>query len=396
MSYGLKKKTFSAVRGIQGLINHYTKGQKLVAEAVDPKFKWGPETSQMDKIAKLTQDPSECHAILNLIWDNIGNTASKKWRKVYKNLLLLEHLLTYGSENCVRQILDNVYRVRALSNYIYKDKNGNDQGVNVRKRSAIVADLATDEDLKDVRARAAENKSRYTGMSSGSSGFGYSSGSGYSSSNYSGYSGTSYKSETSYNKPKEQSTPQDNFVQQAPPADLVRQDQYAQQQQQQQQMQQMQQAQVPSQIQTQAAAPASVFAAPQTIQPQQQQQQQQTIGWTTQQPQAQPIDLWGTTQPAQIQQPVQQAQPVVQSQPLIDLFGPTTTTVQPQPTYTAPQVSLPPMNSVLQAQQQQRQADPFADLFGTPTPAPSAPVQGGSRPLERNQAKSPLDSLFDM
>ena len=341
MSYGLKKTTYKAVRGLQGLVGHYTKGQKLVAEAVEPKIAWGPETALMDRIAELTRDPAECGAILSMIWENIGHTSTRKWKMIYKNLLLLEHLLTYASAACVRQIQDNVYRVRALANYIYKDKNGNDQGVNVRKRSAIVADLATDEDLADVRRRAQENKERYRGMGSGAGGLGGPGGYGAAHTPYSG------AAQTRRNL--------DSFVEQPPPADLVA----------------RAPAPVPAPVPAPAPAPAPApVAAPAPVQaPPQAPAFTPQPAWPAQpQPQPQPVDLWGAPQ-----QPPQQQQ----QQPLLDLFA--------APAPRQPQPALPPMTAAPPPR------DALADLFGA---APQG--QAGARPLDRAQPRSPLDSLFDM
>ena len=354
MSYGLKKTTYKAVRGFQGLVGHYTKGQKLVAEAVEPKIAWGPETGLMDRIAELTRDPAECGAILAMIWENIGRTTTKKWKLIYKNLLLLEHLLTYASPACVRQIQDNVYRVRALANYVYKDKNGNDQGVNVRKRSAAVADLATDEDLADVRRRAQENKERYRGMGGGRGGYS----SGYSSGGYGGYSGHSSSSYSSSSSASTRPAPrnQETFVEQPPPADLVA------------RAQPQPPAPAPAPVPAPAPAPVSAWDS------------QGAWGAPQQQPQPQqPVDLWGAPQAPQAQQ-VQQPQQV-QQQALVDLFAPAPQQPRPQ----QQQQQLPPLSS----QPQQPQRDPLADLFG---PSPQAPA----RPLDRAPARSPLDSLFDM
>ena len=355
MSYGLKKTTYKAVRGFQGLVGHYTKGQKLVAEAVEPKIAWGPETALMDRIAELTRDPAECGAILAMIWENIGRTTTKKWKLIYKNLLLLEHLLTYASPSCVRQIQDNVYRIRALSNYIYKDKNGNDQGVNVRKRSAAVADLATDEDLADVRRRAQENKERYRGMGSGKGGY---------SGGYGGYSSGGYSSSSSsYSKPAPRN--QETFVEQPPPADLVA---------------RSAPAPAPAPAPMPAPAPAPVAPQPPVSAPAPAPAPFAQTGWGApqqqqQQPQ-QPVDLWGAPQQAP-------PQPQPQQQALVDLFAPVS---QPQ-AQAQRQQALPPMTS--QPPQQQQQRDPLAGLFG---PSPQAPA----RPLDRAPARSPLDSLFDM
>lgn len=45
--------------------------------------------------------------------------------------------------------------------YRYRDKEGADKGINVRKRAEIVSDLINDEDLEEKRREGQAQKSKY-------------------------------------------------------------------------------------------------------------------------------------------------------------------------------------------------------------------------------------------
>lgn len=59
-------------------------------------------------------------------WEAL-NPSQKTWRQVYKGLQLLEHLVKFGSERCVDDARDHVFRVRSLVDFAQME-GGKDQG----------------------------------------------------------------------------------------------------------------------------------------------------------------------------------------------------------------------------------------------------------------------------
>ncbi|OLY77906.1 Epsin-3 [Smittium mucronatum] len=86
------------------------------------------------------------------IVDKRLNDKGKYWRHVYKSLILLDHMLRYGSEQVVTYSKQNLYVVKTLKEFQFIDEAGRDRGLNVRQKATDVTDLLTDnEKLKRIR-----------------------------------------------------------------------------------------------------------------------------------------------------------------------------------------------------------------------------------------------------
>jgi hypothetical protein len=73
------------------------------------------------------------------------NDKGKNWRHVYKSLTVLEYLLYHGSDMVVKYTQDNIYLIKTLKDFQYRDENNQDEGINVRVKSKEIYDLITDE-----------------------------------------------------------------------------------------------------------------------------------------------------------------------------------------------------------------------------------------------------------
>lgn len=61
----------------------------------------------------------------------VGSNPANMYRRTYKSLLLINHLLLAGPERSVDAIRDRSYQLRRLADsYKYVDENGRDQGLN--------------------------------------------------------------------------------------------------------------------------------------------------------------------------------------------------------------------------------------------------------------------------
>ncbi|KAI7803345.1 putative epsin-3-like [Triplophysa rosa] len=157
--------TSSLRRQVKNIVNNYTDAEIKVREATsnDP---WGPPTSLMLEIADLTFNVVAFTEVMGIIWKRL-NDHGKNWRHVYKALSLLDYLIKMGSERVAQQCKQNIYAIQTLQDFQYIDRDGQDQGVNVREKSKqLVSLLRDDERLKHERSQAHKTRERVAGTSS--------------------------------------------------------------------------------------------------------------------------------------------------------------------------------------------------------------------------------------
>lgn len=131
-------------RQFKNTVNNYSVVERKVREATsnDP---WGPSSSLMSEIADATYNVQIFGEIMAMIWKRL-NDHGKNWRHVYKALTLLDYLIKTGSERVVVQCKENIFAIQTLKDFQYIDKDGKDQGINVREKSKQLVVLLKDED----------------------------------------------------------------------------------------------------------------------------------------------------------------------------------------------------------------------------------------------------------
>ncbi|XP_019373120.1 PREDICTED: epsin-3 isoform X2 [Gavialis gangeticus] len=165
--------TTSALRRqVKNIVHNYSEAEIKVREATsnDP---WGPPSSLMSEIADLTFNTVAFAEVMGMIWRRL-NDSGKNWRHVYKALTLLDYLIKTGSEKVAHQCRENLFTIQTLKDFQYIDRDGKDQGINVREKVKQVMALLKDEErLKQERAYALKTKERMSvegmGISSNSS-----------------------------------------------------------------------------------------------------------------------------------------------------------------------------------------------------------------------------------
>lgn len=158
--------TSSLRRQMKNMVNNYTEAEIKVREATsnDP---WGPPSSLMSEIADLTFNVVAFTEVMGMIWKRL-NDHGKNWRHVYKALTLMDYLIKTGSERVAQECRENIYSVQTLRDFQYIDRDGRDQGVNVREKAKhLVALLRDEEKLKKERSQALKTKTRMAGVTSG-------------------------------------------------------------------------------------------------------------------------------------------------------------------------------------------------------------------------------------
>uniref|UniRef100_A0A8D0Q8F9 Epsin 2 n=1 Tax=Sus scrofa TaxID=9823 RepID=A0A8D0Q8F9_PIG len=158
--------TSSIRRQMKNIVNNYSEAEVKVREATsnDP---WGPSSSLMTEIADLTYNVVAFSEIMSMAWRRL-NDHGKNWRHVYKALTLLDYLIKTGSERVAQQCRENVFAIQTLKDFQYVDRDGKDQGVNVREKAKqLVALLRDEERLKAERAQALKTKERMAQVATG-------------------------------------------------------------------------------------------------------------------------------------------------------------------------------------------------------------------------------------
>uniref|UniRef100_A0A8C5KJX0 Epsin 2 n=1 Tax=Jaculus jaculus TaxID=51337 RepID=A0A8C5KJX0_JACJA len=158
--------TSSIRRQMKNIVNNYSEAEIKVREATsnDP---WGPSSSLMTEIADLTYNVVAFSEIMSMVWKRL-NDHGKNWRHVYKALTLLDYLIKTGSERVAQQCRENIFAIQTLKDFQYIDRDGKDQGINVREKSRqLVALLKDEERLKAERAQALKTKERMAQVATG-------------------------------------------------------------------------------------------------------------------------------------------------------------------------------------------------------------------------------------
>lgn len=133
-----------------------------ILEITNPKTSWGPTPEMCDEIVIFCEHSEGRSNSLSMIWQLLTGTNAKNWKQTYKCLLLVEHLVLNACPSCVRDIQGHLDILTSLEDFSYRDEDGTDKGVNVRKRAELVKQLATAEDIDTQRHNAYENRMRYT------------------------------------------------------------------------------------------------------------------------------------------------------------------------------------------------------------------------------------------
>ncbi|KAJ8371805.1 hypothetical protein AAFF_G00299830 [Aldrovandia affinis] len=159
--------TTSALRRqVKNIVHNYSEAEIKVREATsnDP---WGPSSSLMSEISDLTFNVVAFAEVMGMVWKRL-NDHGKNWRHVYKALTLLDYLVKTGSERVAQQCRENVFTVQTLRDFQHVDRDGKDQGVNVREKAKQLVALVRDEErLKQERAQALKTKERMAGLATG-------------------------------------------------------------------------------------------------------------------------------------------------------------------------------------------------------------------------------------
>merc|ERR1719387_2540920 len=148
--------------------NMVTRGSALdkkLAEACSNE-NWGCPNSLLAEIGQATWSPDDYRTVMSYVWATMGEPP-KYWRRILKALNLLEYLLKSGSERCIDEARDNLYKIRSLEGF-HHEEEGKDKGVGLREKAKIVAELLNDRSsLREEREKCRQLRDKFVGISAG-------------------------------------------------------------------------------------------------------------------------------------------------------------------------------------------------------------------------------------
>ena len=126
---------------------------------------WGSSNSVLHEISEKTFNHEDRQIILKCIWDLL-KSPPKEWRRLYKVLNLIEHLLKFGSTGCLHEIQDEAFKIRMLQDFSFRE-GSEEKGTGVRDKAKYLSGMLNDRNtLDEEREKAKKIWNKFTGISS--------------------------------------------------------------------------------------------------------------------------------------------------------------------------------------------------------------------------------------
>eukprot|EP01084_Bolivina_argentea_P013963 26134_1 len=107
---------------------------------------------------------------MSILWSAF-EAPGREWRKVFKALGLLEHLIKHGTELVVEDSRDRIHRIRSLTHFSFFE-GSNDKGSGIREKSKQLLDLLRDNDcIREERNKARKLRNKFVGVGGGGGGY---------------------------------------------------------------------------------------------------------------------------------------------------------------------------------------------------------------------------------
>lgn len=156
---------FKIVDKVTNVVMNYSEVETKVREATNDET-WGPPGTLMGEISKYTFTYEHHPEVMSMLWKRMFES-KRNWRRTYKSLLLLHYLINNGSERVVTNAREHIYDMKPLEEFVCRDENGKDQGINVRQKAKeIISFLQDDERLRESRKNARKTRDKFVGISS--------------------------------------------------------------------------------------------------------------------------------------------------------------------------------------------------------------------------------------
>lgn len=130
---------------------------------------YGTSNTLLHEVAEKTFNPEERTVIMKCTWEFV-KSPPKEWRRIYKALNLVEHLLKFGSTSCVNEIRDEAFKIRLLQDFSYRE-NSEERGTGIRDKCKYISSLLADHRvLEEEKDKAKKLWNKFSGGSSNDGG----------------------------------------------------------------------------------------------------------------------------------------------------------------------------------------------------------------------------------
>lgn len=119
--------------------------EKELKQATSNKDASVPHKIFMD-ISSHSSNYKDLDKIVKRIWRVLDAGNKRKWRKIGKTLNLVDHLLKYGSFQCVEEFRDKKDKIVNFQQFYYFE-GGSDRGFAIREQSDKIVDLLNNRDI---------------------------------------------------------------------------------------------------------------------------------------------------------------------------------------------------------------------------------------------------------
>ena len=129
---------------------------------------WGSANTVLHEISEKTFSHEDRQVIMKLLWELLKSPA-KEWRRLYKVLNLIDHLIKFGSTACLHEIQDEAFKIRMMQDFSFRE-GAEEKGIGVRDKAKYISSMLGDRKvLEEEREKAKKTWSKFTGISSGDS-----------------------------------------------------------------------------------------------------------------------------------------------------------------------------------------------------------------------------------
>ena len=81
--------------------------------------------------------------IMKHLWDKL-QSKPKEWRRIAKAIHVMDYLVKNGAPRVVQDIKDDVYKIRQFQDFVFKESNGVEQGVELRDKAKGLVELVNE------------------------------------------------------------------------------------------------------------------------------------------------------------------------------------------------------------------------------------------------------------
>lgn len=137
--------------------------ERLVYDACTDE-NWGVPNTSLHEISQKTFSPEERGIIMKTVWELL-RSPPKEWRRLYKVLNLIDHLLKFGSEACSNEISAEMYKIRSFQDFSYRE-GIEEKGIGIRDKAKYLAQMLGDQrNLSEEREKAQKLWNKFNGGS---------------------------------------------------------------------------------------------------------------------------------------------------------------------------------------------------------------------------------------